>query len=187
MSLAEYSFRLHAFRKEATFRLDEEALTVADPKGETVYPLRDIASIRLAYAPSRIRTRRYTMTIRLRDRRKLVLSNEHYAGPADFESRSEAYLAFVGALHRQLLALAVPVRYRAGSTPAGFSGTALVVISALIGLPLIGAFLVRGNGSFATMIGWAVVFALLPVLFVMIWRNWPRKYGPARIPSVVLP
>jgi hypothetical protein len=66
-----------------------------------------VSSVRLGFAPTRLKARRYVFALKFRGGARFEIDNFHYRGFADFEDRSMDYAAFVRAALRRI-AVAAP-------------------------------------------------------------------------------
>src|SRR5262245_10557039 len=80
-----YVARANVLEHEAIWRLTPDALELqggptASPDAVMRFPYRDIAGLRLSYAPSRVDSARYRCDLTMRSGGKIAILSTHYAG-----------------------------------------------------------------------------------------------------------
>ena len=186
MTIAEYRCTTSVFSGEARFGLGPGGITHEIGTVRNVLPLAEVASVALAYEPSRADLARYTCTITGRRGHVVQLQSTSYRGVADFVSQADAYRAFVLALHRALLPRAGEVRFGTGVSTSRYL---LNLGCLLVSLPLLLGVL----ALFGTAIGIPAVLhlVLIAVLLPFVWkwmrRNRPGTYDPRALPDALLP
>jgi hypothetical protein len=185
---AEYRFRAHAFAKDRTFLLTDDALIWSEDGAriDGVY-YDDIAEVRIAYAPTRVARNRYRTQVIFGHGGMVELFNTHYAGFADFEERNEAYAAFVRELHRRLAECNVPVIYRKGSSPAAYAGNLLLTVGSFGAIALAFVLLFNFGIVWIAVAKLAIILFFVPTLIRYLRRSRPETYDPLAIPGDALP
>lgn len=185
---AEYRFRAHAFAKDRTFLLTDDALIWGEDGAriDGVY-YEDIAEVRVAYAPTRVARNRYRTQVFFKQGGMVELFNTHYAGFADFEERNAAYSAFVQALHRRLAERNAPVIYRKGSSPAAYAGNLLLTLGSFAMIALAFVLLFNFGIVWIAVAKLAIVLFFVPTLIRYLRSSRPETYDPRTIPADALP
>jgi hypothetical protein len=172
MTAAVYHHRANVLEGAAEYRVEPEALVVSGGgRPERRLPWSAVRRVRLSFAPTRLKPRRYVLALRFASGEKLQLDNMHWAGMADFKDFSESYRAFVLAAVERIVALAPEARGHAGepvwgyllqiaafTAPASFLIWLLIeirskggpnhadlVVPLLFSLPLVGAWLLHAR------------------------------------------
>jgi hypothetical protein len=187
-----YVARANVLEHEAIWRLAPDALELqggptAGPDVVMRFPYRDIAGLRLSYAPSRVDSARYRCDLTMRSGGKVAILSTHYAGFADFEDRAATYAPFVRALIAKVAAANPAARFRSGKNPIIYSAEHLFLL-AMIAL-LVYVLSITGWGPFSDS-SWAklfIVIGFIPLLVVYTRKNWPGRFKPDAIPQDVLP
>jgi hypothetical protein len=180
-----YSVRRHAFEKERRWNVDDTGLAwqAEDASGRLDYA--DIASIRLDYGATRADFARFRCHVTGRTGAYTIVST-HFDGPGSFSDRRDTYAPFVRALIARTSAANPQCRFFAGVGPAQFWGTALLLFVSLAVLA-IAVFSLGVPALWYLYLKIAVLIVLLPVAFVWIKRNRPRRFQPSAIPADILP
>ncbi len=180
-----YSVRRHAFEKERRWSVDDTGLAwqAEDASGRLDYA--DIASIRLDYGATRADFARFRCHVTGRTGAYTIVST-HFDGPASFSDRRDTYAPFVRALVARTAAANPQCRFHAGVGPAQFWGTVLFLFTALV-IVAVAALSLGIPPLWYLYLKIAVLIVLLPVAFVWIKRNRPRRFQPSAIPADILP
>jgi hypothetical protein len=184
----EYQFRAHAFAKDRTFLLTDDALVWGEDGARidgVFYD--DIAEVRVTYAPTRVARNRYRTQVIFRQGGMVELFNTHYAGFADFEERNAAYSAFVQALHRRLAVRNAPVIYRKGSSPGAYAGNLVLTLGSFGMIALAFVLLFNFGIIWIAVAKLAIILFFVPTLVRYIRRSRPQAYDPRAIPADALP
>ncbi len=185
---AEYRFRTHAFTKDRTFLLTDDALVWGEdgaPLDGVFYD--DIAEVRVAYAPTRVARNRYRTQVIFRHGGMVELFNTHYRGFADFEERNPAYTAFIQALHRRLAERDLPVTYRKGSSHAAYLGNLVLTFGTFALIALAVVLLFNFGIVWLAVVKLAIILFFVPTLIRYLRRSRPQAYDPRAIPAEALP
>lgn len=184
--MIEYRQRLHAFSPEMHYQLHEGQLTVHSAKGNTrLYSLKDVRSVHLRYAPTRVQRQRYLATIRLKNSRSLSLSNEHYRGVYDFEDRSADYRAFLQSLCREL-AQQPNCTFHGGNSP-GANFAIWLSYFAGMGLLLLVMLFLAATFPLLIILQIAIMLFYTPALISFARRNKSQTFDPQQIHDNLLP
>ena len=149
--------------------------------------LSKVVSLRLEFAPTRPEPNRFRCRLTLRGGEVLEFFNRTYRGVYDFADTSAAYVAFVEALHLELVRHAPDCIFCAGASAGNYALN--------MGILVFVALVVMGALIFFVSIG-MVWIALIKVMLITFYtptairwakRNKPGHYAPHAIPSVVLP
>jgi hypothetical protein len=136
-------------------------------------PLREIASIRARFDPTRFAPDRYRCDLRGEDGARISIFSSHYAGPGQFQDHGEAYAVFVRALVLRTQRVHPSVKLAGGlSWPAfvlqhGLLLASLVALATMLGI--------AGFPLFASP--WAKLAIILTYAGVALryaWTNLPR-------------
>jgi hypothetical protein len=187
-----YVARANVLEHEAIWRLTSDALELqggpaAGSDAVMRLPYRDIASVRLSYAPSRVDSVRYRCDLTMRSGRRLAILSTHYAGVADFEDRAATYAPFVRALIARVAAANPSARFRSGKNPVAYWAEhlfLLAMVALLVFVLSVTGFAPLSESSWAKF---AVIIGFIPLLIVYTRKNWPRSFKPDAIPEDVLP
>ncbi len=186
LTSAEYRCTTSAFSGEARFSLGPGGITHEIGAVHNLLPLAEVASVALAYAPSRADLARYTCTVTGRRGHVVQLQSTSYRGIADFASQADAYRAFVLALHHALLPRAGEVRFGTGVSASRYLlnlGCLLVMLPLLLGvLALFGTAI-----GIPAVLHLVLIVVLLPFVWKWMRRNRPGTYDPRAIPLALLP
>lgn len=183
-----YRYRRSALEPETTLAIEDGALRVTRNEAADVWPLPDIALVRLSFNPSRFDLARYQCRLIRRGGEKLVVTSTSFVGFGRFENQRDGYRDFIAALHQAMIdGGAVGARFMRGDSPKrywsslGCAGAGLLML--LVALLVTGFIFIP-----------AVAAAKLVVLLVTIpWCvkyarvNRPADYDPRSIPSELLP
>jgi hypothetical protein len=90
LTIAEYRCTTSAFSGEARFSLGPGDVTHEIGAVRTVLPLAEVASVALAFEPSRADLARHTCTVTGRHGHVIHLQSTSYRGIADFASQADA-------------------------------------------------------------------------------------------------
>jgi len=152
-----------------------------------LWPYADIAAIRLSYRPVSMQAKRFRADIVDRNGRRLSIISVSWQTASLMAPQSEAYRAFVVALHARLAVGGSTARLSAGlgrfTYGAALAAIALLAV-AMAGL-LVRALVIREWSGALFLIGFAALFAWYVGGFIA--RNKPRSYTFAEIPSALLP
>ena len=177
-----YSFRLSLARKEAAFRLTEQALAWNEAGSEHALAFSDIRQIRIYDSPGANDMPAFTRcTIKPAAGRAVILGSNHYAGLVDWQSRTDSFRPFVDALLRRA-ALANPgIEFISGMPGALWAFWIAIVAGGFIVAPLVvAAVIVGGKDISAGSLGaLAVCVAMLAGFFPLlklVGRNRPQRF-----------
>ena len=186
-----YVARANALEYEAIWRLQPDALELqggptAGPDVVLRFPYRDIAGVRLSYAPSRADHARYRCDLRMRSGQQIAILSTHYAGIADFEDRAATYAPFVRAL---IARVAAANPRRASVAAASRSPIGRAPLPAGDGrLHGVRAVADRLRAAQRILLAkFAFILASIPLLIVYTRKNWPSRFKPDTTPKDVLP
>ncbi len=171
-----YAKRANAFGAgEDVWTVEPDALAHARPDG-TVSRLAwtAITGVRLAYAPTRMKTNRHTLTLTSRDGASPAIDNMHFAGIGNFEDRSESFTPFVLACVERVAALSPGAGARLGATTGAYWGQ-LLFVSVMFLLLATVILVLPFNASWLIIIKLVLIVAMLPVMFRWVGRARPRK------------
>jgi len=183
----EYRFKPSLLGALWSFTLTADALIWRHGRREAVFPLDEIARLRLTYRPQSLQARRYRTDIIMTDGRRVALISVTWRAMLALTPQSRDYTAFVRALHQRLVAR--------GSKAIGFCGLARpLYLAGLFGLGLIAlAMLVLAIGALAQgyLSGAGFIVAFLALggwqLGTYFWRNRPRTYRLDAVPDELVP
>jgi hypothetical protein len=182
-----YSFRAHAFVKEATWRIEDGMLT-CEQQGQTMrFPLAGATDVRLVFDPARVAYNRFGCNVRFRDGREAVLLNQSYSGFADFEDRSGSYVPFVRALIARIAQANPACRFHAGKPALGYVASLAFLFAIFLLLALVLWVTETVSLSGLVTVKLIIIAAMLPTLYLYVRKNRPRPFEPAAIPDDLLP
>lgn len=183
-----YATRNHAFMPVQTWVLDGPVLRIDEDTGPSrVVPLTGVATVRLAFAPTRPEPGRYRCQLVLRDAQVLEFFNRTYRGVYDFADTSSQYVAFVRAVHAALSQHAPGCRFAAGSTGAAYALNWTVTLLMGLVLGVAALFLLVNGLILLVLLKIALIAVYAPSVFRWLARNRPQAYAPNAIPPTVLP
>jgi hypothetical protein len=182
MDAPTYRFRLTQFRKETTYRLTERALAWGEGPPDGALAFADIRRIRVYDSPGASGMPAFRRcTIKPKAGRAVILSSNHFAGLADWESRTARFDPFVDTLLRQA-ALANPrIEFISGMPAALWIGWIAILIGLCVVTPLaIAVVVIEGKEMSPGALGAlavcaAMVLAFFPLLR-LVRRNRPRRF-----------
>lgn len=175
---------------EREWRVEEDALVTRGASGrERRLAWEDVASVRLSFAPTRLKPWRYLFSIQHRDGRRTMLDNAHYLGFARFEDRSDTYTPFVRAALARIAAANPKARALIGETAKRYF---LLLLTALIGLGAVAFVLIAlptpfDHLPFVALIKLGLVLAMLPLFARWVIGAMPRGVALDAIPERALP
>ena len=184
-----YTHRHHAFAKERTYRLTADALTWSE-EGDWVVqrmPYADIASVRLAYRPSRAQTDRYMATIVSRKGGAVVLTNTSFQSFGSFVSDDATYSGFMRALHQHLADSGSTAHFRKGSSVLGYAVNMAISLGVLAALVIVGGYMLVHGVYGLVAVKLLVIAFFLPTLYRFMLRSRPGSYDPRDLPQAALP
>ena len=186
--MTQYRQRPHAFAPERTYTLAADGVHCqGEGELDTVIRYDQVESVRLAFEPTRAQRNRYCLRITGRQGQRYDITNEHYAGIAEFEDRSPGYRHFAAELHRLLASGGYPARFHSGQGAMQYAFNCALTIFILVMLAGVAWFLLA-VGLIAIVVVKVVIIAFyLPTLFRYVTRNRPQDYLPSAIPPAVLP
>ena len=158
----------------------------ADGKSER-RDIGDIREIKLTYAPSRTRHRRYQMKVLWKAAPMNIVLNESYESVASFSHDDAGYRSFVEDLHAALAEIGSKARFRSGSTWPAYLGMGAFLLTVFGFLAFVMPLMLKGYGSSGNWFRLLLIAVLLPTLALYFYRNRPASYDPANLPQDVLP
>jgi hypothetical protein len=186
-SATAYSFRAHAFVKEATWRTEDGMLT-CERQGQTMrFPLAEATDVRLVFDPTRLSYNRFRCNVRFRDGREAVLINQSYSGFADFEDRSVSYVPFVRELIARITQATSACRFHAGKPTLGYVASLAFLFAMFLLLAIVLWVTETVSLSGLVTVKLIIIAAMLPTLYLYVRKNRPRPFEPAAIPGDLLP
>ncbi|MEE8439767.1 MAG: hypothetical protein V3S07_09265 [Micropepsaceae bacterium] len=190
MSVA-YRKRQSLFTKaEHEWRVEEDTLVTCDPAGtESRVFWQDVIGVRLAYAPTRMKTWRYVFVVELKNGHKIEIDNGHFAGPADFKDRSNFYVPFVRAALERIRILAPDARVRIGSGALSYFLTLSFVAVVITALTIVLFVLPTPLDylGYPSTVKLVIIIVFSPILIRWTVKARPRTISLDEIPSDALP
>lgn len=185
--IATYTHKPHAFAPETIWTLTQDGLnwqqTDKDKRSGTI-AYKDIKMVRIRYEPTRYERKRVGLSIHAG--RLYHITNIGYGGVLDFVNQSESFNPFVKSFHDGFPANTKTKFYK-GSTWAAMIGNLAITIFVLLLLfflaPIISVTGIPGGTAIFRII---LILFFLPVLFLLIKRNWPREYRQETFPEEML-
>lgn len=136
-------------------------------------PWSAVREVRLTYAPTRFKTWRHKLTLRV-SKGSWVIDNVHFAGIGDFHDRSASFNPFVLACVEHVRAAAPGAVARLGAAPLAYwAQMALVTVMFALLATVVIALPVTFTGLIWVKLG--LIALMLPVLFAFAVRSWPRR------------
>jgi hypothetical protein len=182
-----YRHRPKATSGEIGFRIDGDGLAVETVNKRHRLPLDQARRILLTFELGPLGRRIFRLTLRLRDGRKVSLTNVTWHGFGDTTRLDEAYRTFASALIAAAAGASPDCRLEGGrSRPVWFAMVAVVGFT-LIGLAVfVGRALVLGAPG-AAAVGLAVLALTAWQITPLVVRNRPRSFTPDAIPADLMP
>jgi len=182
-----YAFRPRPFTAETTLELTRDMLVANRAGRETSIPYREIATIRLFYAPRGINFSGFRAKIYTRNGKTVSFEDRSYKSLVEQERLEGPYRMFVEALVARTAAANPDVLLHAGKIAPML---ALVALVGAVTLALLAYFGFRAltAGQYGTALGVAVFvgyFSLWTWQFTI--RNRPRTFNARAIPADILP
>ena len=186
-TLATYTHKPHAFAAETVWNLTSHGLNWRQTdkeqrSGSIAYD--NIKMVRIRYEPTRYERKRVGLSIHAE--RLYHITNIGYGGVLDFVNQSESFNPFVKAFHEGF-PTETKTKFYKGSTWAAMIGNLAVTIFVLLLLfflaPIISVTGIPGGTVIFRII---LILFFLPVLFLLIKRNWPKEYSPDTFPEDML-
>lgn len=173
--MIDYAKRENVFEKaERRWIVDADGLHHLYPgRPEAVLPWNAVREIRLTFAPTRMKAWRHKLTLRT-GAATWIIDNGHYRGVGDFEDRSDRFSPFVLACVERVREAAPGATARLGSAPLAYWAQ-LIFVTAMFGLLALVLIALPTTWSAFVWIKFALILAMLPVLFSWVIRSWPRK------------
>lgn len=182
-----YTHKPHAFAPETQWTLTPEGLswdqTDKEKRSGTIL-YDDIKMVRIRYEPTRYERKRVGLSIHAG--RLYHITNIGYGGVLDFVNQSESFNPFVMAFHNGFPSNSKTKFYKGSTWPAMIGNLVITIFVLLLLLflaPIVSMTGIPGSTSIFRII--LIVF-FLPVLFILIKRNWPREYRPETFPEEML-
>jgi hypothetical protein len=171
-----YRRRAHAFEGEATWRAEPDALVWTCGDRRWTLPWREVTSLRVRFAPTRLKPGRRLCTLKGEGRR-IEFDNQHFVGIGEFETRDEAWSAFVRAIAARVAAASPQASAYLGAGPGNYLGSALTLGlgPALLAWVLLTLPLPEGDTRWLVTVKLALVAAMLPTALVWLVRSRPRR------------
>lgn len=187
--MAVYSQRRNLFETaEWVWSVQDGGIGVCDHTGAKVLARwENIASVRVAHAPTRYKPWRHLMELRMTDGAKLTVDNVQFKGLANFEDRSDTYAPFVRAALDAIAVKAPQARAMLGATPVGYwlSVVFLAVVAVALAMILM-AVPIDGIPGVA-WIKMGIIAFFIPQLVIWAVKARPRGVELGAIPDSALP
>jgi len=181
-----YSFRLSQFQKEATYRLGERALLRSVEGKETSLSLADIRSVRVYDSPSlgvasaMVAPGFGRCVIRPRHGQTIVLSSNHFESFGRFQSRSESFEPFLGALIQRIATVNPSAEFWAGMPMGLWLFWILTLAGVLVVTPLLLLLIALAALGKADVTFPAVIAGLLLLGILFRFRSYVRAIRRGR-------
>lgn len=186
-----YRKRRNLFEKsECEWHADPAALAFRNDEGVVQrYPWKDVAGVRLSYAPTQIKTWRHIFEIDMKNGKRISIDNAHFKSVGSFEDRSASYVPFVREALARIQAEAPDARVRVGSRPFSYFAQILFVAAAFAALAAVFILLPTPLDAIPgfLIIKALVVLMLLPFFFRWVIHARPRGARLDALPADALP
>ncbi|UFZ04503.1 hypothetical protein LQG66_35865 [Bradyrhizobium ontarionense] len=185
--MIRYAYKASLIGAAHSFELTDQGLSWRFTGRAGLWPYADIAAIRLSYRPVSMQARRFRADIANRDGRRLRILSTSWQTATLMAPQSEAYRAFIVALHARLAAEGSTARLTGGlGRTAYVAALAAVTLFAVAMAGLLVRALVIGEwAGVSFLIGFAALFAWQVGGFIA--RNKPRTYNFTDLPAALLP
>jgi hypothetical protein len=185
--MASYTFRRSVLTVPETWTVTPMGLDYTNNGVDHfTCPFQNIVSIRLKYAPTRMKTNNYNCELELNPSTKIKIPSISYASFANFEDKAVDYRAFVQDLSEAVV--------KVNPTCIFYSGrkmSSLIIENGLILLMLIFLFWIFTalSAAFSGFIVIKIIIILYSLYFVIkaIGINKPGFFNPNQIPEKILP
>lgn len=183
----EHRVRVSALEKECAWKLDGDTLWIAtEGRPDIPIPLAGIVRLRLSYDPSRFQTNRFRCHLYNANGKCGVIQNDSYRGMADFEDRSESYVALVRALIPRIASLSPRCTFRSGTSNLNWWVQAIFLLGVFSLLFLVMFALYTAIGPLV-IVKLVIIAFFVPVAIRWFLRNKPKAFDPQEIPDAMLP
>lgn len=179
--------RVSALEKESNWTLMGDTLWIStEGQPDIPIPLAGIVTVRLSYDPSRYQTKRFRCHLYNANGKCATIQNDSYMGIADFEDRSESYVALLHALIPRIASLNPRCVFKTGTSNLSWWGQAIFLLGIFSILILMLIFLYTAIGSLA-IVKLVIIAFMVPIAIRWFLRNKPKVFHPHQIPEKMLP
>jgi hypothetical protein len=181
-----YVARLSILEPERTWLLRAEEIICRDSSGERRFPLSEIAEINLQNTPNKFSSRVFRCHLFLHDGSHLQLCNQHYAGIAQFDDRSESYRDWVENLITRSASQQPALRLSGGVAAWRWWLNFVIFSLGMLAALILAVWLWM-------MISWLVLVKIIFIaLFIPAAIRWfkvnrPRGLSAQNLPAALLP
>lgn len=174
---ASYGQRSSAFEDfERTWVVDAEGLRVTlTGRRASAWAWRDLRSIRLAWAPTRLKPWRREVAFDFGPADKVAFDNGHFAGLGDFEDRTPAFTAIVRAAIVNAREANPAVRFDLGAASATYWAQLIFAAAAFAVLAFVIIALPLPFWPWTAIAKLLIVAVLIPPTLKWIRRARPRR------------
>jgi hypothetical protein len=182
-----YAYKPSVAGSPQSFELTDDGLSAHGGFRSAVWRYGDIARIRLTYRPVSMLGHRFRADLRHKDGRKLAIISATWAGIVALTPQSEAYRAFIEALHQRIAAERSDVECLGGLPRVNFALAAVVFAAVTLALAalFVRALLGANFPAALFMLGFGAWSAWYTGGWLM--RNKPQRYAPDAVPRQLLP
>ncbi|GAM97113.1 hypothetical protein U91I_00737 [alpha proteobacterium U9-1i] len=177
-------------RGEREWRVEDDALVTRGDSGNVRRTKwSEIVSVRLYHEPTASKPFRYLFALKPRDKVTILIDNAHYLGPGQFEDRSDTYTPFVRAALARVALKSPKAMALMGETPKRYFFLLLLSLFGLCGVAyvLVAVPTPLDGLSYAPLIKFGIVSAMLPLFWLWVLRAMPRGVPLDDIPDRALP
>jgi hypothetical protein len=184
--MTSYFFRKSALEKGKTFSLDEDALVIDDAASASIrVPFKDITTIRLSYAPDRMRRNNFQCAVES-PQGKYAFMSTSYVSLANFKSDSQRYATMVKELISKVAAANPTVSLVSGKPKFAYRLSIILMIAGFLAVAMLIYFLGETMSSVSWM-KFILILLLIPMAFSYIMKNKPGTFSAESIPANLLP
>lgn len=172
---------------EIHFTIEERDLAWSDGRSSGRLPLHQIDSVRLAFRPANLYTRRYRLEVRQRLGQKIWFSNVSWRGMVEIEAHDAAFTAFVRALCAAIARGSPKARFIAGEPAWRYAVVAATTAGLAFSLTYLAYQALRAVNW--GLMGLVVFIGGYTAWQMSLWltKNRPDVFDPLDPPAILLP
>lgn len=172
---------------QISFSLTDKDLAWSDGRVSGRLPLHQIESVRIAFRPANIYTRRYRVEVRQRLGRRVWFSNVSWRGMVDIEAHDAPFAAFTRLLLTRIAKSSPQARFLAGEPAWRYWAVATVSAGLALSLAYLAVSAIRVLNW--TVLGFVVLLGGYTIWQMSLWldKNRPGTFDPLDPPGRLLP
>jgi hypothetical protein len=172
---------------EIHFTIEERDLVWSDGRASGRLPLHQIDSVRLAFRPANLYTRRYRLEVRQRLGQRIWFSNVSWRGMVEIEAHDAPFAAFVRVLCATIAEASPKARFIAGEPAWRYAVVAATTGGLGFSLAYLAYHAIRAVNW--GLMGLVVFIGGYTVWQMSLWltKNRPDVFDPLNPPAILLP